>query len=538
MKKSFGLLAFAMIVGLSFSGCTNELETQQGNNGTYEVKFVTDIEGLSRTSINEGATSTSFTKQDAIGIFAYDGEKIVGSNIKYVYDGSKWTSDNAIAAKAGVQYKYYAYYPYKEGVTDPKEISVTVNADQSNGISADDFLTAMNNTSAAGAETVSLQFGHAFSLVQVAISLTEESPSKAAITSVSVEGIQPTATVNAATGEVSELSGDATSIKMEKANGKELFRAVVPAQTLKSGSKILTVTDANGINYDVRYSKEISYKQGKALQMAVTSLTPLPTGEQIKISLTIENWTGDEIGSDQAAVTEIPLIQPITAKELTEVVSDTRNFNEESWFKLVQNDNERGNATFEIVDAADTEWGKAAKMTYNIDEEETFNPSNGNPSFNNSWYKATIGYNHNEPVYVTDDIYIYKVTAKIKSDACNEEGRVSTIMFTCKSKSSERYTCSFAASTNPDKFESTLMNRTPATAGVWEEYTFYINFKLISSTVGSGINGIPDKNGNVKEFIDSTPDDYSGFDLRFYTNNPNLTPTIYISDVKMEPYQE
>ena len=47
-----------------------------------------------------------------------------------------------------------------------------------------------------------------------------------------------------------------------------------------------------------------------------------------------------------------------------------------------------------------------------------------------------------------------------------------------------------------------------------------------------------DKDGNVKEFIASTPDDYSGFDLRFYTNNPNLTPTIYISDVKMEPYQE
>lgn len=542
MKKSFGLFTLALIGSLSFSGCSNELDTQQGNNNTREVKFVTGIESLSRTSMEETSTSTFFTAQDAIGVFAYDGDKAVASNIKYVYDGVKWTSDNAITAQDGVQYKYVAYYPYREGVADPDAISVTVNADQTNGISADDFLTAMNNTSAAGAETVSLQFGHAFSLVQVAISLTEESPSKAAVTSVSVEGIQPTATVNAATGEVSGLSGDATSIKMEKANGKELFRAVVPAQTLKSGSKILTVTDANGINYDVRYSKEISYKQGKALQMAVTSLTPLPTGEQIVVSSTIENWTGDEIGSDQAAVTEIPLIQPITAKELTEVVSDTRNFNEESWFKLVQNDIERGNATFEIVDAADTDWGKAAKMTYNIEGEKTFNSSNGNPSFNNSWYKAVIGYNHNEPVYVTDDTYIYKVTAKIKSELCKDttatSTRISTIMFTCKSKSSERYTCSFAASTNPDKFESTLMNKTPATAGVWEEYTFYINFKLISSTVGSGINGIPDKNGNVKEFIASTPDDYSGFDLRFYTNNPNLTPTIYISDVKMEPYQE
>ena len=145
MKKSFGLLVLAITGGLFFSGCNNELNTQQDNNGTYEVKFMTDIASLSRTSINDGSTTTSFTTQDAIGIFAYDeNDKTVASNIKYVYDGTKWTSDNAIMAQTGVQYKYCAYYPYKDGITDPTNISVTVNADQSNGISADDFLTAQN----------------------------------------------------------------------------------------------------------------------------------------------------------------------------------------------------------------------------------------------------------------------------------------------------------------------------------------------------------------------------------------------------------
>lgn len=284
MKKSFGLLVLAIIGSLSFSSCNNELDTQQDNNGTYEVKFVTDIASLSRTSINEGSTTTSFTVQDAIGIFAYDeSDKTVASNIKYVYDGTKWTSDNAIVAQTGVQYKYCAYYPYKEDVTDPTNITVSVNSDQSNGISSDDFLTAQNYTSEAGAETISLKFDHAFSLVQVDFELNE-SENKPAIASVSMENILPTTTVNATTGEISGLSGNATSIKMQKAENTELFRAIVPAQTLSTGSKIISITDAEGITYDVRHNAELSYKKGEALQITVKSLTPLPGGEQIEIT--------------------------------------------------------------------------------------------------------------------------------------------------------------------------------------------------------------------------------------------------------------
>lgn len=532
MKKSFGLLVLAITGGLFFSGCNNELDTQQDNNGTYEVKFVADIASLSRTSINDGSTTTSFTAQDAIGIFAYDeNNKTVASNIKYVYDGTKWTSDNAIVAQTGVQYKYCAYYPYKDSITDPTNISVTVNADQSNGISTDDFLTAQNNTSAAGAETISLKFDHAFSLIQVDFDLSE-SDNQPTIASVSMENILPSATVNATTGEVSEPSGNATPIKMEKAKNSDLFRAIVPAQTLSKGTKIMSITDDAGIVYDVRHNAELSYKKGEALQITVKSLTPLPGGEQIEITKSIKEWTGSEI-SDNITVTEIPLIQPITTNELTEVISDTRSFNEESWFKLVQNNTEKDRATFEIVDDKETNWGKAAKMTYNIKEEETFN-AQGKPSFNNSWYKATIGYNHIEPMYITENTYIYKVTAKIKSDLCENTPTISTIMFTCKAKSSDKYAWSFAASTDPQKFTSTLINKTPAKAGVWEDFTFYINFNLISSTIGSGIDG-SDKN---KYFENSTENDYKGFDLRIYTNNPNLKPTIYISDVKIEQYHQ
>lgn len=522
MKKSFGLLILAIWGSLSFFSCNNDLDTQQNKNGIYEVKFVTDITGLSRTSINEGSTTTSFTSQDAIGIFAYDeSDKTVASNIKYVYDGTKWTSDNAIVAQTGVQYKYCAYYPYKEGVTDPTNIIVNVDTDQSNGISSDDFLTAQNYTSEAGAETISLKFDHAFSLVQVAFELSE-SANKPAIASVSMENILPAATVNATTGEINELSGNATSIKMEKANNTELFRAIVPAQTISKGTKIMSITDVDGIVYDVRYNNELNYKKGTVLQMTVKSLTPLPDGEQIEITNNITEWTGSEI-SDNITVTEIPLIQPITTNELTEVISNTMSFYEESWFKLVQNDTEKGRATFEIVDDEETSWGKVAKMTYNIAGE----------AINNSWYKAAIGYNHTEPMYITDDTYIYKVTAKIKADVCEGSSTVSTIVFTCKAKSADRYTWSFAASTTPDKFTSTTVSTKPSVAGTWEEFSFYINFKQVSSTIGT-IDGTDP----TKYFSDSTESDYNGFDLRIYTSNSGLKPTIYISDAKIEQYHQ
>ena len=209
--------------------------------------------------------------------------------------------------------------------------------------------------------------------------------------------------------------------------------------------------------------------------------------------------------------------------ELPEVIADTRGFTEESWFKLVKDDVERGKSAFEIVEDNTTTWGKAIKLTYNINNE----------GINNSWYKATIGYNHAEPMYVTDDTYIYKVTAKVKADVCDGGSTVSTLVFTCKAKSSERYTYSFAASTKPDTFTATTVSKKPASAGTWEEFIFYINFKQLSSTVGSGINGTDDK----KFFVDATPEDYSGFDLRVYTNNDKQKPVIYISDLKIEQYK-
>lgn len=517
MKKIYKTLILALIGVNCFTSCNKDIEGEYNNDSNKEniINFTTGINSLSRTSIADGNLNTSFTANDSIGIFVYEGDDIIAKNVKYVYNGSNWTSENPLTAKDGVQYKYYAYYPYRNGVTDITAISVNVSEDQTAGISNEDFLTARNETSAAGAENISLKFSHSLSMIQVGI---KDGVTADANVTITLENILPAVTVNAKTGEISAASGETVSIKMKKSEQRMEYRAIVPAQVIVAGSRFMSIT-ADGKTYDVNAPSEISLNKGQALQITVNSLVPLPEGEQITIGGAINDWGNGE-NPGESEVTEIPLIKAI-GTELPEVIADTRNFTEESWFKMVQSDAERARSAFEIVEDNATTWGKAIKLTYNINNEE----------INNSWYKATIGYNHAEPMYVTDDTYIYKVTAKVKADVCDDGSTISKLVFTCKAKSTDRYKYSFAAGAKPDTFTATTVSITPASAGTWEELTFYINFKQLSSTVGSEIDG------KDKFFVDATPEDYSGFDLRVYTNNSNLKPVIYISDVKIEQYK-
>ena len=513
MKMYFKNLIFALAGALAMTACSNEMEEQlAGGNGGQEVKFTVGIENLSRTTIADGTLKTEFVKGDEIGIFAYNGESVVSSNIKYTYNGSGWTSDAAIAAQDGVQLNYYAYYPYSESVTDPSAINVTVNSDQAtNGFSKDDVLTAKNTEAEAGATSVSLTFAHAMAMVQV--SLMQGTTDDADAT-VSLQSILPDTKVNAKDGSVETAAGEAVAVAMKKSAESLTYRAVVPEQTIKVGSKLLTIV-AGGKTFDVTFNADVEYERGKFLQIKVEALNGLPEGATVTISgEAIKGWTPGE-NPEGGETEEVPLIQPV-GSELPEVLTDTRSFTQESWFKLMNNDG-KTSATFEIVDDNLTDWGKAIKLTY----DETTTP--------NGWYRGTIGYHHTEPMYV-EDTYIYKVTAKIKADACDELGTKSKLSFTCKSKdleTTDRYKWSFAMGTSPDACSATLLGVTPQVVGEWESYTFYIDFSKVASTVTS-----------KPELVESSPKDYNGFDLRIYTDNKGKKSVIYVSDVTMEPYQE
>lgn len=311
MKMYFKNLIFALAGALAMTACSNEMEEQlAGGNGGQEVKFTVGIENLSRTAVTEGegVLRTAFEKDDAIGIFAYRGEETepVYTNVKYTYDGSAWASDKAITSD-GTQLKYYAYYPYKDGVTDPSQLDITVSADQTGGFSKDDVLTAQNTTAEADADNVTLTFKHAFAMVQVGIKsgLTDDAGA-----TVTLESIKPAAVVNAIAGTVGTASGENTSIKMQKTSAdKWEYRAIVPAQEIASGSKLLTIV-AGGKTYAVKYtstnSEVVSYLAGKALQITVNSLVALPEGEEVTIGGSITDWDASSSDPGEGDVTEVP----------------------------------------------------------------------------------------------------------------------------------------------------------------------------------------------------------------------------------------
>ena len=516
MKMYFKSLIFALTGALMITACSNEIEEQLAENGKngQNVKFSIGVENLSRTAIADSTLVTSFEPNDEIGIFAYDGEKLVSSNVKYTYNGSEWTSENAIAAQDGVKLSYYAYYPYDASVTDPTSIKDTVSADQTAGFGKNDMLSARNTEAAAGATNISLNFAHAMAMVQV--SLMEGTTSDANAT-VTLQSILPVTSVNAKDGSVTAASGASVGVAMKKAAETLTYRAVVPEQTIKTGSKLLTIV-ADGKTFNVTFDADVKYERGKLLQITVNKLNALPEGATVTIGgKLINGWApGEE--PEGGETEEVPLIQKVN--DFPEVSMDTREFTQESWFQLRNSDGENY-AIFDVVDDNSTTWGKAIKLTY----DET--------TLANSWYRGAIGYHHTEPMYVKDT-YIYKVTAKIKAETCDDAGKiVSKLAFTCKSKdleTTDRYKCSFAMGTSSDACTVTSLGVTPQKAGTRETYTFYIDFSHIASNVSPDASKV--------KLSETTEKDYNGFDLRVYTNNSGKKPVIYISDVTMEPYQE
>ena len=103
MKRIFKTLILVSIGAYCFTSCNKEIEGNPENNPEIgkEINFVTGINNLSRTAIADGTLTTSFATNDSIGIFVYEGDNVVARNIKYVYTGSNWISDNPLTSKSG-----------------------------------------------------------------------------------------------------------------------------------------------------------------------------------------------------------------------------------------------------------------------------------------------------------------------------------------------------------------------------------------------------------------------------------------------------
>lgn len=472
----------------------------------------------SRTSMADDSHTAAFTANDAVGIFVKDVASY--SNIKYTTaDGTTW-SGAEIKIPEETEYTYYAYYPYMENATTSINYSVSTNQD-AEGFIKNDFLYS---TATSSENNVSLSYNHALSLVEVEL----------------VDfGVTEGATVemlNIATDATIDLTAQSVTTGTSKANitmdalGTPLkYRAIIPAQTIAASTPVFKISAA-GKTYQAQYSGEIKFEQGKYLSLKITLNENGEPEISINIDSNINEWTEGSGNEGDSTVEEIivPLILPL-GDQLTEVI---KNFNlgSDTWVKFIEKVSYNSVATFDIQKDETTLWGKYASLQYTS--------ILGDSLSNNSYFKAALSYYHASPLDMSKTT-IYKLSMKIKtelSQSATKDGEptlngASKIAITCRNADNSS---SFAASTNQN-FTATSVGKTP-TDNQWLDFTIYINFSKKSTTVGT----VPAS--GEKSWVDTTSDDYSKFDLRFYTNNnasaevQKVVSKIYISDLVMEPY--
>lgn len=505
MKMYFKNWIFALAGALAMTACSNEMEEQLAENGKngQNVKFSIGVENLSRTAIADGTLVTSFEPNDEIGIFAYDGEKLVSSNVKYTYNGSKWTSENAIAAQDGVKLSYYAYYPYDASVTDPASIKDTVSADQTAGFGKNDMLSARNTEAAAGATNISLKFAHAMAMVQV--SLMEGTTSDANAT-VTLQSILPVTSVNAKDGSVTAASGASVGVAMKKAAESLTYRAVVPEQTIKAGSKLLTIV-AGGKTFDVTFSANVKYEKGKLLQIKVEALNGLPEGATVTISgEAIDGWIPGE--EPEGGETEE---QPMTLLDLTSLPDfDSSITYQSNWsttkvvgdtdFWFVRNVNNYVTYTLEEIESA-----KTLKLVVNDYTKQA------------SWNNDCVGF-HSAGIYEKEK---YVLTFDMMTD-----GTTSTVGFAI-TNSDDTKLFQICNGSWEDYQRTVHTFKVEDKANQWVSQTMRFNFAQ-SSTTG--------KSSSVTDFTETSDSEVAkGINLIFY-NYTAATNNLWLRNIKLTKY--
>lgn len=236
MKKHFILAAMA--VAAIFAGCSNENEENLMPNEGAPVNFVIDGPVTRTTTDADGLTS--FVEGDKIAIYSNGLLNDMEGAEFTVGSGGALTGDASYTFNGLSGANFYAYYPIA-AAGNASTATFTIATDQSvaNALDTSDFMTATNNVNAATPDPISLSFKHRLTLVKVALSGITAS-------AVEINNVKPTATWTYS-GNAVTTSGEATTIKMGK-NGNEYW-AVIPAQTVNTGTVLFTITADGGKVY-------------------------------------------------------------------------------------------------------------------------------------------------------------------------------------------------------------------------------------------------------------------------------------------------
>lgn len=271
MRKINVYFMSLLLGGMAFSSCTKS-EVTENESGTSEeisnvVSFQAQLNAPSR------ATDTKFDAYDQIGVFAVasSGSNDKGvianrgnyaDNVKYTYDGTKFTSSNGIEIEEdGQEYFYHAVYPYTSAASST--FNFRVQDDQrGDNYTLSDLCTA--HTAATSSTLVQLNFSHRLSKVIVNL-IGNNWPAGDRLLTIKNAKVNATANLNNLTFTSTSTQGDVICTD----NGTNSFKVILPPQTILKDDLFATLQIGN-TEYSVSLNNNLELRSGVQAEITLS----------------------------------------------------------------------------------------------------------------------------------------------------------------------------------------------------------------------------------------------------------------------------
>ncbi len=280
MKK---ITTFALCL-LALAACNKAPESvtpAPDNQPTYDLRI---------SPVLTKATETNFENGDAIGVTVTRSGGAYATNEKLTYDGTlfagslKWYGEGTDGATIT------AYYPYAATVP----ATFTVQADQSAGTSASDFIAGAKEGVLPSAHAVTVPFKH--KLTRIVLNVTNNAGGDPE--SIKLQGARLTANIAAdftATVDETAAEGTVTAFKKDAST----YYVILPPQTVAFTASVVTA----GGNELTQALAETTLLPGKQYSI---SMVVNPEDLKVTISGEIENWEdGGELGADNTLIEKL-----------------------------------------------------------------------------------------------------------------------------------------------------------------------------------------------------------------------------------------
>ena len=288
-------LFFLAVAGTLAVACS-EVNENSLTDGDGQRMLRTISSGNDRFTTRLNSETSEWENGDAIGIYMFDTEdkNVLNDalNVKYTTIGegltANFSSDPGIAIY-DMPTNFVAYYPHTTSadVIDATAALYKVDvSDQSDGISAHDLMwakAANQSTESLLAGGLAFTFHH--QLVLLRVNITNENVSD--VTSVTVGGMNTTATFNLIDGTLSNI-GTQKSVALQKKDNKSFIGIMLPTEELKNKLSLTILADGGKYQYTVPETSKID---------------KFVAGNEYTFDITVGKETSGEVGGGSGSNT-------------------------------------------------------------------------------------------------------------------------------------------------------------------------------------------------------------------------------------------